>query len=83
MTKRLNESLIQVLHRLETIYRGKNQFKSRAYKKAAETIMTIGNDITDSDLVIEATKANSAYNTAIKSLQTALSNISFDYGTKN
>lgn len=47
MTKRLNESLIQVLNRLETIYRGKNQFKSRAYKKAAETIMTIGEDITD------------------------------------
>ncbi len=52
--KRLNESLIQVLTRLETIYRGKNHFKSRAYKKAAETIMTIGDDIIDVNVLKDA-----------------------------
>ncbi len=50
--KRLNESLIDVLARLENIYRYKNVFKSRAYKKAQETLALMNEtNITDVSLL--------------------------------
>lgn len=51
MPARLNESLIDVLGQLENIYRNKNAFKSRAYKKAQETIMLIMDDIVDVEVL--------------------------------
>ncbi len=84
--KRLNEILIDVLARLENIYRHKNQFKSRAYKKTQETLVLM-NDVNITDITtLKSNIGKNTYDKLVEYMQTGdikLADVDIDFKSAN